>query len=96
MRQFSQFGVGDHTACGGQFTGQGVVVHRVETGAGARSMLGAVQANPDEEAELRSLAQRYGLPVDGVRFTLPETRTRARFDAVDYDTLARELPPQAV
>lgn len=56
------------------------------------SMLGAVQANPDEEAELRSLAQRYGLPVDGVRFTLPETRTRARFDAVDYDTLARELP----
>lgn len=56
------------------------------------SMLGAVQANPDEEAELRSLAQRYGLPVDGVRFTLPETRARARFDAVDYDTLARELP----
>ena len=56
------------------------------------SMLGAVQADPDEEAELRSLAQRYGLPVDGVRFTLPETRARARFDAVDYDTLARELP----
>ena len=56
------------------------------------SMLGAVQVDPDEEAELRSLAQRYGLPVDGVRFTLPETRARARFDAVDYDTLARELP----
>jgi hypothetical protein len=56
------------------------------------SMLGAVDANPDEEAELRHLAQRYGLPVDGVRFTLPETRARARFDAVDYDTLARELP----
>lgn len=56
------------------------------------SMLGAIDANPDEEAELRHLAQRYGLPVDGVRFTLPETRARARFDAVDYDTLARELP----
>jgi len=59
------------------------------------SMAGVVDRQPDVEAKLQSLARDYQMPVDAVRLRQPEIERKARLDALDYDTLAREYPKTA-
>lgn len=56
------------------------------------SMLTAIDKQPDSEAKLQDLARRYNMPVEAVRLNRPEVERRAAFEAIDYETLARELP----
>lgn len=56
------------------------------------SMLTAIDKQPDTEAKLQDLARRYNMPVEAVRLNQPEVQRRATFEAVDYETLARDMP----
>lgn len=56
------------------------------------SMLTAIDKQPDTEAKLQDLARRYNMPVEAVRLNQPAVQRRAAFEAVDYETLAREMP----
>lgn len=59
------------------------------------TMMSAVDHQPDTEAKLQGLAKQYGMPVDAVRLRQPEVEKRARLDALDYDTLAKQYPMTA-
>jgi hypothetical protein len=59
------------------------------------NMMDATAKAPDVEARLQSLAKQYQMPVDAVRLRLPEIEQRAKFDAVDYDSLAQRYPKTA-
>ncbi|WP_298015324.1 hypothetical protein, partial [uncultured Aquabacterium sp.] len=59
------------------------------------SMSTAVDRQPDVEARLQTLARDYQMPVEAVRVRQTEIERKARLDAVDYDTLAREFPKTA-
>lgn len=64
-----------------------------DTEQGVRSsMLTAIDKQPDAEAKLQDLARRYNMPVEAVRLNQPEVQRRAAFEAVDYETLARDMP----
>lgn len=56
------------------------------------SLQTAVDKQPDTEARLQGLAKQYDLPVDAVRLDTGTVERRAKLDAVDYQTLAKQLP----
>jgi hypothetical protein len=60
-----------------------------------QSMMSAVDKQPDDEANIRKLATDYNLPVDAVRLDRPTVERKAKLDAIDYQTLAREQPATA-
>lgn len=60
-----------------------------------QSMMSAVDKQPDDEASIRKLATDYNLPVDAVRLDRPTVERKAKLDAIDYQTLAREQPATA-
>lgn len=64
-----------------------------QLGAQARyNMVNVVGGKPDYEAELRSVAQRTGVPVDTVRAYPDEMKKQATLGAYDFDQMAVEFP----
>ena len=62
-------------------------------GAQARlTMSTALSSKPDYEAELRSVAQKTGVPVDTVRAYPDEMRKQATLGAYDFDHMAEQFP----
>ena len=62
-------------------------------GAQARmTMADAVSAKPDYEAQLRSVAQKTGVPVDTVRAFPDEMNKQATLGAYDFDRMAEQFP----
>ncbi len=55
----------------------------------------AVDYNPDTEAKLKKLAQRYNLPIEAVRLEQPAIERRAKIDSFDYDSLLEKSPKTA-
>jgi len=59
------------------------------------SMMGAAEAKPDYEAELRRAAQRTGVPVDSARADPVGTAQRAEALSLDFDGLTFRSPSTA-
>ena len=59
------------------------------------SVSSAVDANPDVEARLNTLAKKYQIPVDAIRLDTPNVERRAKLDQFDYETLVRNTPATA-
>ena len=57
-----------------------------------RTLLGAMQNNPDEFAKARRLGQTYQVPADIVAADTPGWDAKARMDAVDFTALAKQSP----
>lgn len=57
-----------------------------------KSVMGAVQSNPDQEAKFKVLSERYKIPIESIRLDPAKVEQRAAFDSVDYDTLVKTSP----
>lgn len=56
------------------------------------AMQGAVDRQPDRESEIQNLANGYDMPPAAVREDKETIEHRAKFDAIDYENLARQYP----
>jgi hypothetical protein len=56
------------------------------------SMFGAVQSDPNTEAELRKLAQKANVPIETVRADRKEIERQTALGSIDYDKLVKSSP----
>lgn len=56
------------------------------------SMYVGARSNPDEEADLQSIADRVGLPVEAVRRNKPEVELHDKLKSFDYEKVIKESP----
>lgn len=63
--------------------------------SGRLSMMQVADKNPDVEARLQDLAKQYSVPPETIRLDQKGYESRAKIDALDYDTLARDFPTTA-
>lgn len=59
------------------------------------SMSSVADIDPDADAKLQKLAQKYNLPIDAVRLNSGDVERRAKIDSVDYAQLSKDSPTTA-